>query len=137
MKQARIELTDNTIDALVKMADGNPGAIGAMTDIIGNHERIDPQSILGAMGAIMSLDTYGIYGTDIYILWSDKCGRDVRKMLMIMRATQLGLFPESKLKQMAHDQSREITLSDEEWADLDYKVCTRLKDFAPEKDNAN
>lgn len=125
----KINLTDSTQDALVKMASGNPGAIAAMMDILQKHDSIDPQALMGGLGAILILDTWGIYGSDIYVLWSDKCGKDARKMLMIMRAVQLGLFPERKLKEMAADQSRRINLTGEEWADLDKKVCEELTEF--------
>lgn len=127
---SRIELTDTGMDALVKMAEGNPGAIQAMMDIMEKHDQIDPQAAMGALGAIMILDTWEIYGTDIYILYNDKCGRDVRKMLMIMRATQLGMFSHAKLKEMAADQMRSVDISDEEWQGLDDQVCERLEDFA-------
>jgi hypothetical protein len=126
----RLGLQDTVLSAVTKMSDGNPGAISAMTEIIKKHEQIDPQSALGGLGVIMLLDTYEIYGTDIYILYSDKCNRDVRRMLMIMRATQLGLFSHLKLKEMAHDQMRQVNLTEDEWKDLDSKVCEQLPEFA-------
>jgi len=126
----RIQLTDNTMDILIKMSDGNPGALTAMMEIIEKHESIDPQAMMGGLGAIMILDTWKIYGTDIYILYNDKCDKDVRKMLMIMRAVQLGFMPESKLVAMAKDQKREINLTDSELIDLDVKVCEQLESFA-------
>lgn len=126
----RLELTDTGVDMLMKMAEGNPGAISAMTTILEKHDTIDPQAALGGIGAIMSLDDYEIYGTNIYILYSDKCGRDIRKMLMIMRATQLGFLSPNKLKEMANDQRRQVDLTVEEWKELDNKVCERLSEFA-------
>lgn len=129
MSRSRIELTDSGQDILVKMAEGNPGALTAMLDILQKHESIDPQAMLGGIGAIMILDTWGIYGSSIYVLWSDKCGRDTRKMLLLMRATQLGLFPQTRLQEMAEDQGRKINLAAEEWADLDAKVCEQLTEF--------
>jgi len=126
---SRIELTDNTMSALVKMAEGNPGALTTMMQILDEHDEIDPQAAMGGLGAIMILDTWEIYGTDIYILFNDKCDRDVRRMLMLMRATQLGFFSQSKLQEMAHDQMREISLTEEEFEDLDKQVCETLKDF--------
>lgn len=126
---SRIVLTDNLISAMTKMSDGNPGALSAMMAIYEAHDEIDPQVVMGGLGAILSLDTYEIYGTDIYILFNDKCGRDPRKMLMIMRATQLGLFSQSKLNKMAADQARSVDLTDEEWKDLDDKVCAQLDGF--------
>ena len=131
-----LELTDNTMTALTKMSQGNPGAIMAMMDIINNHDRIDPQAVMGGLGAIMILDTWGIYGTDIYILYNDKCKKDVRQLLMLLRATQLGFFSHNKLKQMAADQMREIDLTEEEWQELDEKVCNQLDQFEKPKEKA-
>ena len=86
------------------------------------------------MGALMILDTWEIYGSSIYVLFSDKCNREVRRMLMLMRATQLGLFSHLKLKEMAADQSRQVNLTEDEFAELDQKVCGRLERFArPDK----
>jgi hypothetical protein len=127
---SRIELTDTTMDVLIKMADGNPGAFDAMMNVLEKHDAIDPQAMMGGIGAIMMLDTFEIYGSDIYILYSDKCGRDVRKMLMIMRSCQMGNFSHEKLKQMAADQCREIDLTAEEWQEHDDFVTGRLEHFA-------
>lgn len=127
---SRIELTDTTMDVLVKMAEGNPGAIGAMLDIMDKHDAIDPQAALGGLGALMAFDTHGIYGTEIYIIWNDKCDKDVRRVLLLLRAVQLGFMLEATLKTMAADQMRQITLTDEEWTDIDHKVCGELDEFA-------
>jgi len=126
---SRLQLTDTGTDILVKMADGNPGAISAMMAIMEHHDSIDPQAMMGAMGAIMILDTWGIYGTDIYVLYSDKCDKDVRKFLLLQRACQLGHLPHSKLQQMAKDQAREVNLTEEEWAGIDEFVCEKLEEF--------
>lgn len=126
---ARIDLTDTAASAIAKLADGNLDAIAAMVEILKESSSVDPQNVMGGLGVILSLDTNEIYGTDIYILFSGKCGKDVRKMIMILRATQLGLFSRGKLKEMAHDQMRQVNLTKEEWKDLDKKVCERLPKF--------
>ena len=127
---SRITLDDSMQSALIKMADGNPGAAVAMMEIMEKHDAIDPQAMMGGIGAIMMLDTWEIYGTDIYVLFNDKCGRDVRRFLMLNRATQLGLFSNVKLKRMAADQMRQINLTEEEFLKLDKQVCDELEDFA-------
>jgi len=126
---SRIELSDDLMGALSKMAEGNPGALTAMMDLIEKAETIDPQAAMGGIGKIMCLDTYGIYGTDIYILWNDKCGNDAVKMCLLLRSVQLGMTPQSKLVKMAADQMGEVNLSDEEWEDIKTKVCARLEEF--------
>jgi hypothetical protein len=125
----KLQLTDTAMDVMVKMSDGNPRALMAIGEIMKNAEKIDPQAFMGGIGALMSLDGHGIYGTDMYVLYSDKCGRDVRRMLMLMRATQLGLFSHLKLKEMAADQSRQVNLTEDEFVELDHKVCEQLVDF--------
>lgn len=126
---ARIELTDTMMDMIVKMVDGNPGATMALMEVIEKHEAIDPQAFMGGIGAVMTLDTWGIYGTDIYVLFNDQCNRDVRQFLMLLRATQLGFFSQSRLQQIAGDQTRSNVLTEDELEDLDKQVCDRLEDF--------
>jgi len=127
---SRIELNDSQMDVFVKMAEGNPGAITAMVEIMKESSEIDPQACMGGLGKILCLDTYGIYGSDIYVLWSDKCGKNVRRMLMLIRAAQMGFFSARKLTSMAHDQMGEINLSEDEFVELDKQVCERLDRFA-------
>jgi hypothetical protein len=127
---ARLELTDTAMDVIVKMAEGNPGAAIVMGGIMKDHDRIDPQSMMGGIGALMALDGHGIYGSAIYVLFSDKCNKDMRRMLMLVRATQLGHFPASRLKEMAADQTRQVNLTEDEFTELDQKVCKQLTEFA-------
>lgn len=124
-----IELNDTIVDVVSKMSEGNPGAITAMMVMVSKTEAIDPQDAMGNFGPLAMLDSWEIYGSDIYVLYNDKCDRDVRKMLMLMRATQLGYFSHFKLKEMASDQMRQINLTEEEFDKLDDKVCEQLTEF--------
>lgn len=125
----KVKLDDTDMDAILKVAGGNPGAIMAIAEILNNSVAIDPQNVLGGLGLVLVLDEWEIYGTDIYILFNDKCNRDVRQMLMMMRAVQLGFLPLAKLKEMASDQMMKVNLTDDEWEELDKKVCDRLDGF--------
>jgi hypothetical protein len=126
---SRIQLKDTEKDVLIKMSDGNPGALTAMMEMLEKDKDIDPQAFRGGMSAILLLDTFEIYGTDIYILWNDQCNRDVRRLLMLLRAVQLGFIPDSLLQSIGACQTRENLLSQEEMDALDKKVCTRLSQF--------
>lgn len=93
---SRIKLQDNAITAMMKMADGNPGAATALMETI--QSKADVDSAFGGFGSILNLDSLEIYGTDIYVLWSDICKKNTVHMIAVLRATQLGLFSRNVLK---------------------------------------
>lgn len=126
---AKIDLSDNIHSAILKMSDGNFGAVNALTELATKTQEIDPENGLGPFGNLINLDSFEIYGTDIYILFNDKCGCDIRKMCLILRATQLGFFPVAKLKEVCSDQSRSINISDEEFLGIEKEALERLPDF--------
>ncbi|RLI66848.1 MAG: hypothetical protein DRO67_00295 [Candidatus Asgardarchaeum californiense] len=125
----KIELTDNLQDVVVKMSEGNSGGLTAIMEILQKTEEIDPQNAMGGLAHILSLDTYGIYGSSIYVLWSDQCNRDIRELIMLLRATQLGFFSIDKLKAIANDQMGRYLLTQEEMDELDTLVTERLPEF--------
>lgn len=128
MHTERIQLTDNAFTAMMKMADGNPGAATVIMQMIKEGETIDPDSAFGGLGAIMSLDSYGIYGTDIYVLHSDICDNDLPKTLAVLRAVQLGFFNRDTLKYACNQQDysgKQLVPVD----DLYQQVKKRLPNF--------
>jgi len=125
----RITLEDTMMTAMVKMAEGNPGAAAALMELYRDTPEIDPQSFAGGIGPMLDLDTLGIYGTDIYVLWNDQCRRDNRKMVMLLRANQLGFVPAERIKKLAGDQMMTETISEKEWADIENKVLGELDRF--------
>jgi len=92
---------------------------------------IDPDNIMGGLGYLLDLDTLGIYGTDIYVLWSDICGKNVAKMVTVLRGYQLGYISGTVVVDASHrqDYSGRGMINIEE---IYNKVKTRLPDFDPE-----
>jgi hypothetical protein len=99
-----IKGNDSIKDVVIKMSGGNPGAINALFEIINHCPQIDPDNLMGGIGTILLLDTYNIYASNIYVLWSDICERDIVKMIGVLRACQMGLFPSSILKDACNRQ---------------------------------
>jgi hypothetical protein len=93
----RINLEDTTLNMLIKMSDGNPGALDVMMKVLKDGEVIDPDSVMGGLGVILSLDTHDIYGSHIWILYKDISGSDLVTMCGLLRAVQLGFLSESEL----------------------------------------
>lgn len=120
MNKERIKLTDNIMDVVLKMSDSNPGAMNTLMQIIeyGRTESIQG----GGLRYILLLDSLGIYGTDIYVLNSDICNRDIPKMLAVLEAVQFGLFSGDVLRDASHRQDysgRDLVPVDELYAKVE------------------
>ena len=96
----RIQLADNNTDAIMKLVEGNPGAISAIMACMNIHDSVDKDSMLGVLSVPLSLDEYGIYGSRIWILYKDVCGQNPVKMITLFRAIQLGIYPFVKMKRI-------------------------------------
>lgn len=108
----RITLTDDAISTMMKMTDGNPGALAVCMQITKQGEAIDPDAFMGGLGTILWMDTLKIYGPKIWMLYKDVCGEDLVKMLGILRAVQLGFLGEGKLHAAINDYGKGVDVDD-------------------------
>lgn len=125
---SRIILKDTTMKVVAKMSEGNPGAMTALIEIIKKGKSIDPDDFMEGVSSILMLDTCEIYGYAIYVLHSDICDRDTKKMIAVIRAVQLGFLPKEELKKACYREDRkgkEMIPVDE----LYLKVKERLPNF--------
>lgn len=77
-------------DAVLAMCGGNPGAMAACGELLRHGQAIDPMAFGKGFSNLLEFDTLKIYDERIYMLWNDVCGRDVGKMIGVLRAYQLG-----------------------------------------------
>lgn len=122
---ARIQLTDTAQDAIVKLSGGNPGALSVCCQIFKECAQIDPQAFGGGLSGLLNLDSYGIYGADIWMLYKDVCRQNLPKMIGVLRAVQLGIESESILKHAIQNRGEGIDVNE-----LFDAVCKRLPAFA-------
>lgn len=123
-EKPRIRLNDTLQSALAKMAGGNPGAITVMIGMIKLAPKIDPQGALGGLGAVMSLDTEGIYEERIWMLYKDVCGEDMVKTLACLRGSQLGFITNIQLNNAIDNPNGSFDVDD-----LLTKIKEGLKEF--------
>lgn len=95
---SRIQLSDRFMDIVHKMSDGNPGAIMVLMKLFEHNVAVDPDSALGPFGTILDLDDKEIYGSDIWVLYKDICYEDIRAVIAVMRACQLGFISRESIK---------------------------------------
>ena len=86
----KLQLQDTMVDVVSKMSEGNFGAIRVCTELMEADARIDPDAMLAGIGPLLGLDTLGIYGSRIWMLYKDVCGEDITNTLAVLRAHQLG-----------------------------------------------
>lgn len=92
MSSERITLDMTIKQAIIALAEGNPGAVTVMCEILKQAPTIDPdcESFL----IILQLDSLGLYGSKIWIVYKDICGENMLDMLTALRAHQLGIISE-------------------------------------------
>ena len=92
-----INLRDSVKDIVLKMGAGNPGGLRVMMDIITLGPEIDPDDFAKGLGTILWMDSLGIRGSKIWMLYKDVCGEDIIKTIGMMRAVQLGVISSETL----------------------------------------
>jgi len=94
----RIKLNDDFKTIILNMSDGNPGAMNVMIDLL----QIQPTFTdkLGGTGSVIFLDTMDIYGSDIWILYKDICGEDLKMLTDCLKTVIHGLIPQDFIKHM-------------------------------------
>ena len=123
---SRIQLTDTTTDVFIKMAEGNPGGLHVCMQMFENNTKIDPDDFMGRLGAILSLDTHGIYGSRIWMLYKDVCGEDLVNTLALLRGVQLGFLSEAKLNKAIDNYGEGIDVED---------IKAQVKNYLPNFDS--
>lgn len=118
----RVQLTDSLLDIIVKLSQGNPGAVTVLAQWVKDGEAIDPQSC-HPMIAMCRLDDMDIVGARIWMLYKDVCGQDLRRFIGVLRANQLGFLAEADLD-AAIDGHRPIDV-----ASLVLQVEAELSEF--------
>lgn len=103
----KLKLNDTLLTGIIKLSDGNPGAAVALCDICKVAEEIDTflsKPKLSGMPYLLLIDSLNIYGTDIYVLYSDICEKNAAKTMAVLRATRLNILEISKLKEACSRQ---------------------------------
>ena len=72
----RIKLEDTLKDVIIKMSEGNPGAMKLLMDML---------QYTSGLERILDLDTMGIYGSQIWVGYKNHCGSDIENFLKTIK----------------------------------------------------
>lgn len=124
--------------AMVALAEGNIGAVTAMMAMADIAEKVDPDSALGMLDCLFSLDNYCVYGTDIWVLFKYVCCHNPVRMIAVLRACQLGLLGVGEIrKALSQAPSPERTALKEKAETIVSLVQEKLPEFAKEIKDAD
>jgi hypothetical protein len=130
-QNTRLNLDDSLIDSIIKLSEGNIGAARVCTDLFATKiiERTDPDSLFGAAGTLMNLDTLGIYGSRIWQLFKYVCTEQYENIVILFRAWQLGFIGEEEILAAVEASYSNASASNINFPDLLQKVQNELPNF--------
>jgi len=123
-RKERIDFKDSVMEAIMKIAEGNPGALRVCMNLYQHTAAIDPDSAFGGLGSILALDSLCIYGSKIWMLYKDVCNEDLVSMVMVLRAEQLGFITENQIAHAIENYGSGLDIED-----LYKKVTGQLTKF--------
>ena len=126
-RNPRIELGDDIKSCLMKLCEGKPGALTVLLQTVKNDSAIDPDSAFGPYSSILSLDSLGIYGPSIWILYKDVCKEDVVNFVGLLRGNQLGFISDEEI--VAASESRGVGENSIDVAKILAQVREELPNF--------
>jgi hypothetical protein len=126
-EKQQIEITDSLLSAAIKLSAGNPGACVAIAKMVGMSPNVDPDSGFAEFTPLLTLDSHGIYGSRIWMLFKDVCKENATHALACLRALQLGLLNDSDLDHAIDNYGERV-----DTAAVLEAVQKRLPNFAKE-----
>ena len=90
MGEEKLGLDMSILDIAVTMSEGNPGALMVVMEMLE-----DPSLTLD----LLLCDSYGIRGSQLYMLHNDCCGRDNDKFRRTLMMIRCGIFSREQIKE--------------------------------------
>lgn len=104
----RLALGDTATEIILKLSDGNPGALTVIREMLSRQFH----NVHGAM-LILWLDEWEIYGSMIWVLFKDGCHEDFGLLERAIRSVQMGYLTKGDILDSRFDAST-ATLTVEE-----------------------
>lgn len=77
---SKIKMNDSVQDIVLKMSEGNPGALTTCLEII----KAKNNDIVQSIPIFLTLDNMELYGSYLYMLWNDCCSRNIDDVLRVI-----------------------------------------------------
>lgn len=110
-KDQRIELNDTPLEIITKLSEGVPGAITVMGGLMKTPLPKECEGLMEGppLGPLFSVDSEGIYGSAIWLLYKDACGEDLDNMLRVLGCLQQGIIDHNDVANVIEDPDELFT----------------------------
>ncbi|MCM1440202.1 MAG: hypothetical protein NC131_13515 [Roseburia sp.] len=78
MSNPKIKATDTVQDVIINISEGNPGCLTFLLDLFN-------KDLNNAFMHCLRFDMMGLYGSRLYQLWNDCCGRDLETVNNVLQ----------------------------------------------------
>lgn len=129
--EPRIDLSDSVQSAVAKLAEGNPGATRVCAELFVESRRMDPVGSLEGFAPLLSLDTLGIYGSDLWSLYKKPCHENAENLVAALRANQLGLLGADNVRQGQFDPEAVKQMVVKELGPKDFLLASASQEQLP------
>lgn len=115
----KIKITDSFEEAVCKIAEGNPGAVRCIVDML----ETSPER---GMAAMFLCDHYELYGSKLYELWNDLCARDSEMLINIIESLESDAIKEI----MNGEENKQTPDNVEDIMEEIERIATKMSEFA-------
>lgn len=110
MSRLTLEMTGQ--DMIMAVGGGNPGGLTVLINSIKLGPIVDPDSALGPFTFLMLCDTYGIYESEIWLLFKDVARENYAHAHGLLRAMQMGIVSPTVVKTAMQNYGRGINVQE-------------------------
>ena len=122
-RKERIQLNDTMAEVYHKLSDDNFGALNVLKQLMSKGADIDPDCGMGeSFLMLLHLDSQGVYGDKLWMLYKDVAGENLSKAWACIRACQLGFISNEVLHHAINNGGAGLNLNE---------VCKQVKDRLP------
>lgn len=89
-QHSRLEIDRSHAPLVRRLTNDDPGAAIVLIDLLRRGRKLGAPVSSDTAWCLKMLDTLGICGADLYILWGDVCCRRVEEMSLLLRACHEG-----------------------------------------------
>ena len=105
---SKLELSDSFDKIMIKLSEGNPGALNVLFEIMKENNN----DLLKSIPIFIMIDSMELYGSYLYMLWNDCCNKDIHKTIKVIDLYKRGEIGQPTLNERIRNVGRGKSFDD-------------------------